>query len=57
MKRYRIEVKGRRKLALQAGPIHNIAQYLRKVEQVGDDLPIAITLGNDRSSLSLPRPR
>ena len=47
MKRYRIEVKGRRKLALQADPIHNIAQYLRKVEQVGDDLPIAITLGND----------
>ena len=27
--------------------MHDIAQHLRKAEQVGDDLPIAITLGND----------
>jgi vanillate/4-hydroxybenzoate decarboxylase subunit C len=31
---YRIEVKGRRKPALQPGPIH-IARHLRKAEQVG----------------------
>jgi UbiD family decarboxylase len=44
---YRIEVKGTRKLGLQPVPMHDIAQHLRKAEQVGDDLPIAITLGND----------
>lgn len=44
---YRIEVKGRRKLALQPVPMHDIAQHLRKAEEVGQDLPIAITLGND----------
>lgn len=44
---YRIEVKGRRKLALQPVPMHDIAQHLRKAEEVGEDLPIAITLGND----------
>ena len=44
---YRIEVKGKRKLGLQPVPMHDIAQHLRKAEQVGDDLPIAITLGND----------
>jgi vanillate/4-hydroxybenzoate decarboxylase subunit C len=44
---YRIQVKGKRKLALQPVPMHDIAQHLRKAEQVGDDLPIAITLGND----------
>lgn len=44
---YRIEVKGRRKLALQPVPMHDIAQHLRKAEEAGQDLPIAITLGND----------
>ncbi|MDD4866312.1 MAG: UbiD family decarboxylase [Mycobacterium sp.] len=44
---YRIQVKGPRKLALQPVPMHDIAQHLRKAEQVGKDLPIAITLGND----------
>ncbi|ORA58723.1 non-oxidative hydroxyarylic acid decarboxylases subunit C [Mycobacteroides franklinii] len=44
---YRIEVKGHRKLALQPVPMHDIAQHLRKSEEVGEDLPIAITLGND----------
>jgi vanillate/4-hydroxybenzoate decarboxylase subunit C len=44
---YRIEVKGRRKLALQPVPMHDIAQHLHKAEQVGEDLPIAITIGND----------
>ena len=44
---YRIEVKGKRKLALQPVPMHDIAQHLRKAEEKGQDLPIAITLGND----------
>jgi UbiD family decarboxylase len=44
---YRIEVKGTRKLALQPVPMHDIAQHLRKAEEKGEDLPVAITLGND----------
>jgi 4-hydroxybenzoate decarboxylase len=44
---YRIEVKGKRKLALQPVPMHDIALQLRKAEEAGEDLPIAITLGND----------
>ena len=44
---YRIEVKGRRKLALQPVPMHDIAQHLHKAEERGEDLPVAITLGND----------
>jgi vanillate/4-hydroxybenzoate decarboxylase subunit C len=44
---YRIEVKGQRKLALQPVPMHDIAQHLHKAEERGEDLPIAITLGND----------
>jgi vanillate/4-hydroxybenzoate decarboxylase subunit C len=44
---YRIEVKGRRKLAIQPGPVHDIGLHLRKAEERGEDLPIAITLGND----------
>ncbi|MEU0192132.1 non-oxidative hydroxyarylic acid decarboxylases subunit C [Streptomyces afghaniensis] len=44
---YRIQVKGRRKLALQPVPMHDIAQHLRKAEETGEDLPVAITIGND----------
>jgi vanillate/4-hydroxybenzoate decarboxylase subunit C len=44
---YRIEIKGKRKLALQPVPMHDIAQQLRKAEERGEDLPLAITLGND----------
>jgi UbiD family decarboxylase len=44
---YRIEVKGKRKLALQPVPMHDIAEHLRKAEQAGQDLPVAITLGNE----------
>jgi 4-hydroxybenzoate decarboxylase len=44
---YRIEVKGKRKLALQPVPMHDIALHLRKAEQAGQDLPVAITLGNE----------
>jgi UbiD family decarboxylase len=44
---YRIEVKGKRKLALQPVPMHDIAQHLRKAEEKGEDLPVAIALGNE----------
>ncbi|WP_405774178.1 non-oxidative hydroxyarylic acid decarboxylases subunit C [Streptomyces sp. NBC_00859] len=44
---YRIEVMGRNRLAFQPVPMHDVAQHLRKAEEAGDDLPIAITLGND----------
>src|SRR6201991_3056099 len=44
---YRIQVMGKAKLALLAVPMHDIAQHLRKAEERGEDLPIAITLGND----------
>ncbi|MGW2034005.1 non-oxidative hydroxyarylic acid decarboxylases subunit C [Streptomyces sp. NPDC001811] len=44
---YRIEVKGKRRLALQPAPVHDIALHLRKAEERGEDLPVAIALGND----------
>jgi 4-hydroxybenzoate decarboxylase len=44
---YRIEVMGKARLALQPVPMHDIAQHLRKAEERGEDLPVAITLGND----------
>ena len=44
---YRMEVKGRRKLALQPVPMHDIAQHLRTAEERGEDLPVALAVGND----------
>ncbi|MER7011565.1 non-oxidative hydroxyarylic acid decarboxylases subunit C [Saccharopolyspora sp. NPDC000359] len=44
---YRIQVIGADRLALQPVPMHDIAQHLRKAEERGEDLPVAITLGND----------
>ncbi|GHF48182.1 UbiD family decarboxylase [Amycolatopsis bartoniae] len=44
---YRMEVKGRAKLGLQPVPMHDVALHLNKAEQAGEDLPVAITLGND----------
>ncbi|GAB2975692.1 UbiD family decarboxylase [Amycolatopsis acidiphila] len=44
---YRMEVKGRAKLGLQPVPMHDIALHLNKAEQAGEDLPVAITLGNE----------
>ncbi|MEV6112941.1 non-oxidative hydroxyarylic acid decarboxylases subunit C [Streptomyces sp. NPDC052109] len=44
---YRVEVKGRRRLAIQPVPMHDIALHLRTAEERGEDLPVAITLGND----------
>ncbi|MFF0852939.1 non-oxidative hydroxyarylic acid decarboxylases subunit C [Streptomyces sp. NPDC003280] len=44
---YRIQVIGRDRLAIQPVPMHDVAQHLRKAEEAGEDLPIAIALGND----------
>ncbi|MFF9705711.1 non-oxidative hydroxyarylic acid decarboxylases subunit C [Streptomyces griseofuscus] len=44
---YRLEVVGRDRLAIQPVPVHDVALHLRKAEERGEDLPIAITLGND----------
>lgn len=44
---YRLEVKGKRKLGLQPIPMHDIAIHLHKAEERGEDLPVAIVLGND----------
>ncbi|MFF7331735.1 non-oxidative hydroxyarylic acid decarboxylases subunit C [Streptomyces sp. NPDC008150] len=44
---YRIQVIGANQLAFQPVPMHDIAQHLLKAEEKGEDLPIAITLGND----------
>ncbi|QLJ00300.1 UbiD family decarboxylase [Streptomyces sp. NEAU-sy36] len=44
---YRLEVIGRNRLAIQPVPVHDVAIHLRKAEEKGEDLPIAITLGND----------
>ncbi|MGD3112830.1 non-oxidative hydroxyarylic acid decarboxylases subunit C [Streptomyces sp. YGL11-2] len=44
---YRLQVIGRNRLALQPVPMHDVAQHLRTAESRGEDLPIAITLGND----------
>ncbi|HDG0629576.1 TPA: UbiD family decarboxylase [Serratia marcescens] len=44
---YRMEIKGKRKLGLQPVPMHDIALHLHAAEERGEDLPIAIALGND----------
>ena len=44
---YRMQVKGKRRLAIQPVPVHDIAVHLKAAEERGEDLPIAITLGND----------
>lgn len=44
---YRLEVKGKRKLGIQPVPMHDIALQLHKAEECGEDLPVAIALGND----------
>jgi UbiD family decarboxylase len=44
---YRMQVKGRGRLGLQPVPMHDAAVHLRKAEERGEDLPIAIALGNE----------
>ncbi len=44
---YRIQVKGKDKVAIQPLPFHDIAVHLRNAEELNEPLPIAICLGND----------
>jgi UbiD family decarboxylase len=44
---YRMQVKGNRRLGLQPVPMHDIALHLNEAEQRGEDLPVAIAVGND----------
>lgn len=44
---YRMQVKGRNRLGLQPVPMHDIAIHLRKAEERGEDLPVAVALGNE----------
>ena len=44
---YRMQVKGRNRLGIQPAPMHDIAIHLRKAEERGEDLPVAIAIGND----------
>lgn len=44
---YRMQVKGKRHLAIQPVPVHDIAIHLRMAEEKGEDLPVAIAIGND----------
>lgn len=43
---YRLQVKGRDRLSIQAGVIHDIAVHQQRAEAAGEKLPIAIALGN-----------
>jgi len=44
---YRLQVKGRNRLGLQAVPQHDIAIQLAHAEERDEDLPVAIALGNE----------
>jgi 3-octaprenyl-4-hydroxybenzoate carboxy-lyase len=45
---YRMEVNGPRRLGLQpAVPQHDVALHLTRAEERGEDLPVAIAIGND----------
>ncbi|MGD0226570.1 MAG: non-oxidative hydroxyarylic acid decarboxylases subunit C [Terriglobia bacterium] len=44
---YRIQVKGKDLVGIQALPFHDIAIHLRKAEERNEPLPVAICIGND----------
>lgn len=44
---YRLQVKGPNRLAIQSVPQHDIAIQLAHAEQRNEDLPVAITVGNE----------
>ncbi len=44
---YRIQVKGKDLVGIQALPFHDIAIQLRKAEERNEPLPVAICIGND----------
>jgi 4-hydroxybenzoate decarboxylase len=44
---YRLQVKGRNRIGIQTVPQHDIAIHLAHAEARGEDLPVAIALGNE----------
>jgi 4-hydroxybenzoate decarboxylase len=44
---YRLQVKGRNRIGIQTVPQHDIAIHLAYAEERGEDLPVAIALGNE----------
>lgn len=44
---YRLQVKGKTRIGIQPVRAHDIAIHLRKAEERGEDLPVAICIGND----------
>jgi vanillate/4-hydroxybenzoate decarboxylase subunit C len=44
---YRIQVKGKDRVGIQALPFHDIAIHLKKAEEKNEPLPVAICIGND----------
>jgi UbiD family decarboxylase len=44
---YRLQVEGARRLGIQPAPSHDIAIHLQQAEERGEDLKIAIAIGND----------
>lgn len=44
---YRLQVKDKDRLGIQAAAHHDIAVHLRKAEEVNQPLPVAISVGND----------
>src|SRR5262245_10964910 len=44
---YRLQVKGPTRIGIQPVPAHDIAIHLRRAEELGEDLPVAICIGND----------
>lgn len=44
---YRLQVKGKDLLGIQALPFHDISIHLRKAEERNQPLPVAIAIGND----------
>jgi vanillate/4-hydroxybenzoate decarboxylase subunit C len=44
---YRIQVKGKDLVGIQALPFHDIAVHLKKAEEKNEPLPVAICIGND----------
>ena len=44
---YRLQVKGRNRIGIQTVPQHDIAIHLTHAEARGEDLPVAIALGNE----------
>ena len=44
---YRLQVKGHNRIGIQTVPQHDIAIHLAHAEERGEDLPVAIALGNE----------